>query len=569
MKHLKLLILMAFLFPVLRCEANTYNAANCNQTGANSLGALIAAASDGDTVNGPSGGGSSTWSGSVSSTHTIALINGNGCNITVNGTDIFEMTWTNASHIPRITDFTFNGYGATAMVNLNGNVPAFRVDHIKVNAVPHTGNPRFIWVNHVGFVRYYKDMIGLIDHITYNCTQDGTCNAFLFYGRDWNWLSAHTMGTANAIYIEDSSFTCTACTGQHFGTVTDAQHGARFVVRHSTIENMSISEHDVGVVLDRGTRQYEAYDNTFTCRGSSSASCFNAFAIRGGTNLIYNNSIQMDSSSGISGWEAVAYTEIFRLADPGLGQIPWNGILVANPNIIYAPGNAPGGSGPSTGGICSDFYPHATSSPYRYCDTQSASCYANPHLTSGNAVCGQATYTLLSDYTGGAIANTLLSQLDGTGSGGYPARDQTGAGPDTGANHVQTGGAEPLYIWNNTCGTGSPSCTTGAVIMNALHNGVNIGSFITANRDFYQDAKPFTGATGVGVGTLASRPSSCKPVVGYWATDKNTLYRCLTANTWTASYRPYTYPHPLQSGAAPDPEPSSPEPPTNLAIQVL
>ena len=101
--------------------------------------------------------------------------------------------------------------------------------------------------------------------------------------------------------------------------------------------------------------------------------------------------------------------------------------------------------------------------------------------------------------------------------------------------------------------------------MNALENGVNIGSFITANRDFYEDASPFTGATGVGVGTLASRPSTCTPVVGYWATDKNTFYKCLTANTWTASYTPYTYPHPLQSGAS---AASSPQPPTNLVITV-
>jgi hypothetical protein len=172
------------------------------------------------------------------------------------------------------------------------------------------------------------------------------------------------------------------------------------------------------------------------------------------------------------------------------------------------------------------------------------------------------------------VINTLLTQMDGLGAGGYPARDQTAAGPDTGTNHVQTGGAEPVYIWNNTCGSGSPSCSSGEVLMNAFANGVNVGSFITANRDFYEDANPFSGATGIGVGPSGSRPSSCSPVTAYWGTDTNTLYKCLTANTWTASYTPYTYPHPLQSGVAPappappPPAATRPQPPTNLTIKV-
>jgi hypothetical protein len=38
--------------------------------------------------------------------------------------------------------------------------------------------------------------------------------------------------------------------------------------------------------------------------------------------------------------------------------------------------------------------------------------------------------------------------------------------------------------------------------------------------------------------------------VAYWATDANTLYICNQTNTWTASYRPYTYPHPLIAGGS-------------------
>lgn len=100
------------------------------------------------------------------------------------------------------------------------------------------------------------------------------------------------------------------------------------------------------------------------------------------------------------------------------------------------------------------------------------------------------------------------------------------------------------------------------------------------NRDIYRETASFTGATGVGVGTLAARPSTCTPTpeaadaghggVGYWATDQGSwnqsltnpygvqqngadgvFYRCSATNTWIVAYTPYTYPHPLQGFVPP------------------
>jgi len=69
---------------------------------------------------------------------------------------------------------------------------------------------------------------------------------------------------------------------------------------------------------------------------------------------------------------------------------------------------------------------------------------------------------------------------------------------------------------------------------------------------------PFNGTAtiGFGHGTLANRPTTCTTGVGYWATDQGNwnqsgsggqgqLYVCTATNTWTLSYTPYTYPHPL------------------------
>lgn len=95
---------------------------------------------------------------------------------------------------------------------------------------------------------------------------------------------------------------------------------------------------------------------------------------------------------------------------------------------------------------------------------------------------------------------------------------------------------------------------------------------LIANRDWYTDnqaghqtsaSSPFNGASGMGWGTLANRPTSCTPSVAYWATDQGSwnqsgnsfgqgeLFVCTATNTWTVDYTPYTYPHPLTQPAGP------------------
>jgi len=107
---------------------------------------------------------------------------------------------------------------------------------------------------------------------------------------------------------------------------------------------------------------------------------------------------------------------------------------------------------------------------------------------------------------------------------------------------------EPVYEWLNN--------------YTSVSNIVGIGTCSNAalfkqNRDYYLYTGSFAGASGVGSGLLSARPSTCTPLVAYWATDTNTLYQCATTNTWTAYYKPYTYPHPLDTSG-------SPAPPTNL-----
>lgn len=101
----------------------------------------------------------------------------------------------------------------------------------------------------------------------------------------------------------------------------------------------------------------------------------------------------------------------------------------------------------------------------------------------------------------------------------------------------------------------------------------------------------FNGTAGVGCGTLANRPSTCSKGVGYWVPNtsddpnassctnltgfvgKNptysrpgTLYKCTSANTWTAWYTPFTYPHPLRSGSIATTTTPPPPPATETTV---
>ena len=174
---------------------------------------------------------------------------------------------------------------------------------------------------------------------------------------------------------------------------------------------------------------------------------------------------------------------------------------------------------------------------------------------------------------------------------GYPTWHQ--AGRDGNAT------LKPMYLFLNTYTVGGAiaplaieSGTWTGLAANCANNNTNrINCHMQLNRDIYQYTASFNGTSGVGVGTLASRPATCTPTsealdagnggVGYWATDQGSwnsstsnpqgaqqngadgvLYRCSATNTWTVAYTPYTYPHPLQGGTDTTP----PAAPTGVTV---
>lgn len=131
---------------------------------------------------------------------------------------------------------------------------------------------------------------------------------------------------------------------------------------------------------------------------------------------------------------------------------------------------------------------------------------------------------------------------------GKTPSDQDSVG--LGKNQAQ----DPAYVWQTQ-------------VSSVGEDDTDCSNCIVENIDYFEETGSFNGTVGMGVGTIASRPSTCTtgsggaPGVGYWATDEggnwNTsngtnndgrLYKCTTTNTWTLAYTPYTYPHPLIAG---------------------
>ena len=174
----------------------------------------------------------------------------------------------------------------------------------------------------------------------------------------------------------------------------------------------------------------------------------------------------------------------------------------------------------------------------------------------------------VTDDSGACNGTSLWDGNVGSGdAAGWPCRDQIGRGQDTGSDSSVIGKAtssEPAYFWGNY------NATKSSFVPVTVSSDAYSQYHIVANRDYYDRNASFDGTSGVGCGTLASRPATCTTGVGYWATDQScsdltgmvganpvtpisgTLHKCTETDTWTAYYTPYTYPHPLRDVTAPD-----------------
>ena len=525
-KCISFVFLALLISSFYQASAQTITAASCNASDVQA--AFNSVTSSTTTVTIPAG--TCTWTSAVSLTvpsgSTTLTIAGQG---SVGSTDslgnptaysdntvfvdnmagssqLLTITTASSCTLFRMTGITFKGGtggGKDPAVGIRGTCHSVRVDHnhaLMSTASNASQQFRFTgWVYGVFDHNLCDDNFNISE--CWDVWEDGYNGGS--YG-DGAWKGPTNLGGSDFMFFENN----TVNQGVY---ANDCMGGGRGVIRYNTLNQVNLQTHPLaGGNRFRGCRVQEVYKNVVngssSCNGGSGYNnCnYNLYWYSGGTGVFWGNTIPVVNSSAGSGygWMITAHS------------------MRANSNT-YTQAATPNGWG--------------------YCGTQSG--------LGGDG----------SKWDGNQNATTGYPCMDDPGRGieaSGPVNSQVwpnAVNSATGTIAWTQQALEPFYEWldgvNGTF-TAVPSNPGGPL---SIQDGV-----LTQNVDIYTWTPSFTGASGVGSGALASRPSTCTTNVAYWATDQNQLYKCTSTNTWSLYYTPYVYPHPLDSSTAPQ----TPAPPT-------
>jgi hypothetical protein len=135
---------------------------------------------------------------------------------------------------------------------------------------------------------------GLIDHNYFTDALDGVDVEGGQSGDavpgDASWNQPMSLGSANAVYIEDNEFNYT----QVLDGAYDSYAGARVVFRYNDVKNTNFGGHGLDSGHLRSTLQQEIYENTISNSGTHIYTTANT---RGGTALLFKNTVTASGGS--------------------------------------------------------------------------------------------------------------------------------------------------------------------------------------------------------------------------------------------------------------------------------
>lgn len=277
---------------------------------------------------------------------------------------------------------------------------------------------------------------GLIDHCTSLVGGTGSLQTFSIYGADIGsdggftpWTFPLTLGTTNAVYIEDCVLDYDL--NDQAEDSIDMYTGGRVVIRHNLFKSVSQGFHGTDSGNNRSPHSFEVYQNTYI-NNSNINQKVRYCTVRGGTGVIWGNTYS--------------------------GTTDWNGVTVQF------------------------FRAYSTQSAWQQCDGTVWQLGSTNLSNIGSRTCsigGGVGFNSTDKETLGTFGGSFTRGFDGTGTQGYPGRDQPGYTTGQVANAV--------YMWNQTQTTFSGLIPTAAFAGGVPADQTKLDVMCQANREWFDN----------------------------------------------------------------------------------